>query len=609
MGAAPLPETLERVALLRGFQELKGEDSLESSNTDLPLWCALNLLGEADPQLLGAALERDPLTVAQQLGVLERSGQVQRGQTQAGQLNSQISLPINRSLEKLLSEKLAAALGKRGFEGDLERAGEFLLRAELLPQAALAFLNASSGPHEQGALGEAARLAYRSLWAGAAGLERVQALSRVFEEATTRRDLLTLRATNAELEPLAFTLQHDATYFTLHHQQAVEVWLAGQSERALEYVVQALSVARRLGNFEKRARVLTTQGGVHYSRGEMDAAKKVLLEALSYKTPPKVRLRALTNLAAVLGMQRDLNVALEHLEEALTLGRAHAPGSTVAAILLNLATTASHAGKQDRAEQGFREAVLLFRSLGNTSQEGLALSNLATLHLEMGRVGEAWNTASEALELEGSGPTSSLIRVVLGTVLRRCKHLMAARAHFEAALNEARASQNVRSALNAEVNLVLLNRLEGEPETDLPDLLERLNTAGLGKLSRGFQAELALVAPEAFQWSELEPHSNEPLCTLAQARALLKNWVCESPSFEALERVHTEAPVEVPYALSLQAHLLERQGEFEAADNLRTQALELRQTQSEGLPRDLRSSFLDWDARSLEWVTEAVSNE
>ena len=606
MGAAPLPETLERAGLLRGFQ---GEVSLEEMSQDLPLLHALNLLKEADPQLLGAVLERDPLTVAGQLGVLERSGKVQTGQMQSGKLHSQVSLPLNRTLEKLLSEKLAAALKRRGLEGDLERAGEFLLRADLLPQAAQAFLNASSGPFELGLLSEAARLAYRSLWAGAAGLERVQALSRIFDEAITTRDQVVFRAVNAELEPLAFVLQHDATYFLLHHQQAVEVWLSGQGERALEHVVQALSVARRLGDFEKSARVLTTQGGIHYSRGEMDAAKEVLLEALSRETPPKVRLRALTNLAAVLGMQRDLNAALEHLEEALTLARAHAPGSTVAAILLNLATTASHSGNRARAEDGYREAALLYRSLGQGALEVLALSNLATLHLELGRVGEAWNTASEALELDGEGSTSALIRVILGAILRRCGQRVQARESFEAALEDAHKRQNVRHALNAEVNLVLQDRLEHKPETDLLNLLERLNAAGLSELTRSLQGEFALLTRSAADWGALEAHPDEPLSVLAQTRAFLKGWISSPPPLEALEWVQTEVPVEMPYALSLQAHLLERQGEFEAAQKRRTQALELRRVQSQGLPKNLRSSFLAWDGMSLEWVVEALSNE
>ena len=498
---------------------------------------------------------------------------------------------------------------KRGLEGDLERAAQYLLRADLLPQAAQTFLNASSGPFELGKLSEAARLAYRSLWAGAAGLERVQALTRIFDEAVTRRDPLTFRAVNAELEPLAFALQHDETYFVLHHQQAVEVWLAGQGERALEHVVQALSVARRLGDFEKSARVLTTQGGIHYSRGEMDAAKRVLLEALSRETPPKVRLRALTNLAAVLGMQRDLNASLEHLEEALTLARAHAPGSTVAAILHNLATTASHSGNRSRAEDGYREAALLYRTLGQGALEVLALSNLATLHLDLSRVGEAWNTASEALELDGEGSVSALIRVVLGAISRRCGRKAQARAYFEAAFEDANKRQNTRHALNAEVNLVLQDRLEGKLETDISNLLERLDAAGLNELARSFQGEFALLTWSAADWDALEDPSDEPLYILAQTRAYLKGWISSLPRFETLEWVQTEAPLETPYALSLQAHLLERQGEFEAAQKLRTQALELRRVQSEGLPKILRSSFLAWDGTSLEWVMEAASDE
>jgi len=599
MGAAPLPKTLELAGRLHGFQGPQGEVPLEAMSQDLPLLHALNLLGEPDPQLLGAALERDPLTVAQQLGVLEQSGG----------LNSQTSLQPNRTLEKLLSEKLAAALEQRGFKDDLERAAEFLLRADLLPQAAQAFLTASGGPFELGLLGEAARLAYRSLWAGVAGLERVQALTRIFDEAITTRDQAVFRAVNAELEPLAFTLQHDPTYFLLHHQQAVEVWLSGQGERALEHVAEALSVARRLGDFEKSARVLTTQGGIHYSRGEMDAAKRVLLEALSRETPPKVRLRALSNLAAVLGMQRDLNAALEHLEEALTLARAHAPGSTVAAILLNLATTATHSGNRSRAEDGYREAALLYRSLGQGALEVLALSNLATLHLELGRMGQAWNTASEALELDEGGSVSALIQVTLGTILRRCGQGAQARESFEAAFEDAHKRQNVRHGLNAEVNLVLQGRLEAEPETEVPHLLERLNAAGLNELAHSFQGELALLTRSEAAWGALEAPSDEPLYILAQARAYLKGWILEPPSLKALERVHTEAPLEMPYALSLKAHLLEGQGELEAAQNLRTQALELRRTQSEGLPKILRSSFLAWDGTSLEWVMEAVSDE
>ena len=604
MGAAPLRETLELAQTLRG-QTLRAETgALEGSNTDLPLLYALHLLGEADPQLLGAVLERDPLTVAQQLGTLEQSGQMQ-----AGRPHSQIVLQPHPTLEKLLSSKIAAALEKRAFDGDFERSAEYHLKADQLPRAAQAFLNASSAPHEQGLLSEAARLAYRSLWAGAAGLERVQALSRIFDQAITTRDQAVFRAVNAELEPLAFALQHDATYFLLHHQQAVEVWLAGQGERALEHVSEALSVARRLGDFEKSARVLTTQGGIHYSRGEMDAAKKVLLEALSRETPPKVRLRALTNLAAVLGAQRDLNAALEHLEEALTLARAHAPGSTVAAILLNLATTASHSGNRGRAEDGYREAALLYRSLGQGALEVLALSNLATLHLDLGRVGEAWNTALEALELDGEGSTSALIRVVLGTISRRCGRKVQAREYFEAALEDANKLQNTRHALNVEVNLVLQDRLERRPEEDIPNLLERLNAAGLNELARSFQGELALLTRSAAEWDALEDPPDEPLYILAQTRAYLKGWNSSPPGLEALEWVRTEAPVEMPYALSLQAHLLERQGEFEAAQKLRTQALELRRTQSEGLPKNLRSSFLAWDGTSLEWVMEAVSFE
>jgi DNA-binding SARP family transcriptional activator len=600
MNAEPLPQTLELARTLQG-------PALTPAplNADLLLLTALDVLGEADAPLIAQMLERPALTVAAGLDALE--GQ---GQTRHGRLVPNPARPLNPNLHALLSLRLARALQARGESGDEERAGLHLLHAGRAHEAVETFLKLADDAADQYDIIGAARLGYRALWAGAGGLDWARATGCIFELAHQRRQVDDMKRLSAALERLAANEQRDELFFQLHHQRAVEASNRYNYDLALTEAREALNLARRLNNPERLGEARATLGRIHVYRSELELAEVVLRESLSSPEPrasAKVQLQDLTLLGTITRSRGDLVQALTLFEQALAQARATGHRGSVARTLHTLANVACDAEQYEQGVRGYREAAHLFRSLGQTRLETISRATLSTVYALLGRCGEAYNTACEALEDSDNSLAAVQALSILGNINLRSGRLREARRHFLGMREQSLTVQSRRHVLFAELYLGMVDRCEGRPDYHLTERIAELQPLGPDASVRGMQGMLARTAQSAAQYVAILPPSSHPSQALYQARAYLRGWVAQPPTLDALEAIATILPGELPYALSLQAALLEHSGQSECTRLLRQQAIQRRTEQAAGLPRRQRLAFLNWDATSPDWVT--VGNE
>jgi len=164
---------------------------------------------------------------------------------------------------------------------------------------------------------------------------------------------------------------------------------------------ESLGIWRRLGQPARVAQCLSDLGVAAHIRGELDAARSLLDEALeSARLAADQRQIAMAlNGLGRLSLQDDPARAAVYLEEGLACCRQAGDLRRATVILGNLAVAAGHQGQLGLARARMEEQLASARELGDRKLTGWALTNLGLLAIEVGDLAAARARQEEALRL------------------------------------------------------------------------------------------------------------------------------------------------------------------------------------------------------------------
>jgi len=500
-------------------------------------------------------------------------------------------------LRIFLHDQIARAL-ERLYPEQASHIAAHWLGARQPARALPCFLRAGSQALRESRLEDAQRAYFRALWAAPAGGERREALLGLAQLAELKNDLALLHDLCRELLSLARWLQDDLCYYEYHHRRAA-LWLRqGRPCDALEEAQEALGVATRLADAERIHLAQLTLGAANLVAGDLAQAEPWLRQAAQAQST-QTRLRAFSNLGALLGLQGRYGASVDAFEEALTLARQEGQRALASSLLQNLAASTLRQGRYARAAERFAEALELARSLGDPRTEATSYRNLGYLHFLQGRFGLAWNTLEEALELaEPLGPglqaQALLVQVELLGYLSRPEQAVP---RLEQARTLAQAAQDERLLWAARYNQAVLALL-GAPERPEPvlELLPALRER-LGDLAVGAEFDLlAFCHDPATLESLLERCCPQtPLQHLAWQMGALRLGLAQgrsnpSPLAQALQA--EPLCLGVP-ALALLSQAYHHIGQVALAQSAQQRARQLWEEQTQGLPRHLRPEGFD----------------
>ncbi|MEM7249732.1 MAG: tetratricopeptide repeat protein, partial [Acidobacteriota bacterium] len=173
----------------------------------------------------------------------------------------------------------------------------------------------------------------------------------------------------------------------------------------------------------------------------------------------------LLGMACLAAGERD--EARQRYEEALSLNRELGLRSREAKVLSNLATLHHQLGALDLALDQYQQALDIDRREGHRSQEATVLGNLGILYKNLGRMEDALQHAQSALELQrevGNRRRQGYALGNLGSIHHELGDVAEARQHYEEALGIHRETGHRAAEGQVLDNLGLLAAFQGELE-------------------------------------------------------------------------------------------------------------------------------------------------
>jgi len=152
---------------------------------------------------------------------------------------------------------------------------------------------------------------------------------------------------------------------------------------------------------------------------DLDASKVLLATALAMPATKLQRAILLNDLAIVEDRLGEMVTAVEHLEEALELGRRTGHVANVAIQASNLGLAHQRLGRYERAMELKVEAVDVFRRLGMHDHEALALSDLAGVWEYLGEFDTALDVQRQAVAVAREAKSPLAVAVATGNLGRR----------------------------------------------------------------------------------------------------------------------------------------------------------------------------------------------
>jgi tetratricopeptide (TPR) repeat protein len=184
-------------------------------------------------------------------------------------------------------------------------------------------------------------------------------------------------------------------------EQATALLRLGRYDEALQLSRTAASTMAENGNRVGVIRSKVLQGGVHYARGSISEGKEAQLEALAIAREIgnlRYIATALVNAANIEIDYGSLDVAEAYLQEALTAGQEVADPVLAGTTILSLASVLEQQGKIEAAEQAIRGALVTYRERDTTDWLADAEQSLCRLLRIQGRLVDARGFAEQALQ-------------------------------------------------------------------------------------------------------------------------------------------------------------------------------------------------------------------
>lgn len=205
--------------------------------------------------------------------------------------------------------------------------------------------------------------------------------------------LYTLHAVGERVDP--FILNNIALVYRAH----------GETEAAMEYLVEFLSAARRKKDKVKEGFALHNLGALLVDLGKLDEAVELLEQgvAIAQKTgDTDEAAKRLNSLARVLYLQNDHKRALKLHNKSLDLRRAAGDRPGEAHTLLNLSDLYYAAGDHKKTFQSLQFCLQVFKEYGDKEGEGAVYKKLGSIYSDLADYDKALDYLTKALVLQRS---------------------------------------------------------------------------------------------------------------------------------------------------------------------------------------------------------------
>lgn len=176
----------------------------------------------------------------------------------------------------------------------------------------------------------------------------------------------------------------------------------GEKQKALEYYTQTLPIRREVGDRSGEAASLGNIALIYSALGQNQKALEYDIQALPLERAVKNRqgeAGVLNNIGAVYTDLRENQKALECLNEALPLERAVGDRSLEAATLHNIGAAYNDLGEKQKALDYYNRALPLRRAVGDRRGEAATLNNIGTIYDALGQKQQALSNEIAALSL------------------------------------------------------------------------------------------------------------------------------------------------------------------------------------------------------------------
>lgn len=234
---------------------------------------------------------------------------------------------------------------------------------------------------------------------------------------------------------------------------------------------RSYEVARAMGDASLAAEALNTLGAVEFERGQMQAARELLGEALQLgKARPDLLSRIEQNLGIIATIQGDHGAALRHYRSSLAACQATGDQKGCAIAYHNLGMISADQRDWAEAERYYLESSRLAQLTGEVHLQGLCRLNHAEVHLARQAFELARESAEAALAIFdqlGSRLDKSDAYRVLGVVYRETGRQALSQARLTAAIEAAVATGAVLSEAEASRELARLYQTMGRNQEAL----------------------------------------------------------------------------------------------------------------------------------------------
>jgi len=177
---------------------------------------------------------------------------------------------------------------------------------------------------------------------------------------------------------------------------------AGNTQKGLESLTRAQTLAIELGNDPERAQVLQAIGVAYASIPRYEDALKSLQESLEIKRRLNMKkgiAESLEMMASVQDVTGRSKLSLSNYKEALSIMRDLGDKQGTADVLTDVGAFNLEHGKYDDALKLFKESLQLHMELHNESAEGMVLSNIGNTYLAKGDFDNARTYFTQSLQI------------------------------------------------------------------------------------------------------------------------------------------------------------------------------------------------------------------
>ncbi len=335
------------------------------------------------------------------------------------------------------------------------------------------------GGDSEGALTDVSRAADEFQHARARD-DRTGALANLAAIAVDRGDYRrALQAFESQLQSLPTTATHLRA--SALQNGALALSITGETERAIDWYLQSIDIARRLGDPDLEARGLSGLGVAHLQFGQSALAVPHLRAAVDLLQRPGERDRlgaVLTHLGNALRMQGAIDEARRLHEDALRQLGDIAPPTDRMRALIGLGMDEAAAGRPQRALQSYSNALGIRLTNSYSPLVSLALLERARAHAILGADSDARRDIDASIELAARNEIPDVHVIAL---IERARLNRDAGRDDAALADSARALQMaapLRAATtNPDNRILLAQRLRGAVDIQVSILAEHARAA------------------------------------------------------------------------------------------------------------------------------------